>query len=164
MNIRNSLRIFLDPWVILGAIVVGVILFVTVVVLLLVTRTLPTPASVPTAAITVVAFPTASPVPTSTQPSLEEPTALPPPSPQPGEIYQQALVQITGTGGDGLRLRVEPGLESEILFLGNESEVFRVQDGPVEMADFTWWFLVSPDDSSRQGWAVADYLVVVQTP
>jgi len=164
MNIRNILPIFLDLWVILGAIGVGTILFVTAVVLLLVTRTLPRPSGVPTAAITVVAFPTASPIPTSTPPSLEEPTVLPQPSPQPGEIYPLALVQIAGTGGDGLRLRVEPGLESEILFLGEESEVFRVQDGPVVVDDFTWWFLVSPENSDRQGWAVVDYLVVVQTP
>lgn len=164
MKIRNSLRVFLDPWVILGAIAIGVILFVTAVALLLVTRTLPMPAGVPTAVIKVVAFPTASPVPTATQPGLVEPTVLPQPTFQPGEIYPQALVQITGTGGDGLRLRMEPGLESEILFLGNESEVFRVQEGPVEVEGFTWWFLVSPDNDDRQGWAVADYLAVQQTP
>jgi hypothetical protein len=164
MKIRDSLRVFLDPWVILGAIAVGVILFVTAVALLFVTRTLPVPEGVPTAAIRVVAFPTASPIPTATQPDLVEPTALPQATFQPGEIYPQALVQIRGTGGDGLRLRMEPGLESEILFLGNESEVFRVQDGPVEVDEFTWWFLVSPDNGDRQGWAVADYLLVMQTP
>lgn len=164
MKIRDSLRVFLDPWVILGAIAIGVILFVTALVLLLVTRTLPIPAGEPTAAIRVVAFPTASPIPTATLPSLVEPTGSPQPTIQTGEIYLQALVQIRGTGGDGLRLRMEPGLEGEILFLGNESEVFRVEDGPEEMDQFTWWFLVSPDNGDRQGWAVADYLVVVQTP
>jgi hypothetical protein len=164
MNNRNILKIFLDPWVILGAIGVGAILFLTAVGLLLVTRNLPMPTGVPTAVIMIVAVPTASPVPTSTQPSLEEPTALPQPSPQPGDIYLQALVQITGTGGDGLRLRTEPGLESEILFLGNEAEFFRVQEGPLEADDFTWWFLVSPENGDRNGWAVAEYLIVVQTP
>ena len=164
MNFRSILRIFLDPLVIFGAVGVGAILFATAVALLLVTRNLPIPTGVPTAAITVVAFPTASPIPTSTQPSIEEPTALPQPSPQPGEIYLQVLVQITGTGGDGLRLRAEPGLESEILFLGNESEVFLVQEGPEEVDAFTWWFLVSPENGDRHGWAVAEYLTVVETP
>ena len=89
---------------------------------------------------------------------------LPKPSPQPGVIHPGALVKITGTGGDGLRLRVEPGLENEILFIGSESEVFRVQDGPAEIDDFIWWYLISPDNSDRQGWAVSDYLVVFPTP
>ena len=149
---------------ILGAVGVGVILFIAAVVLLLMTRTLPTPTGVPTAAITVVAFPSATPVSTSTPSGLKDPTVLPEPSPQPGGIHPGALVQITGTGGDGLRLRVEPGLENEILFIGPESEVFRVQDGPAEVDDFIWWYLISPDNSSRQGWAVSDYLIVVQTP
>jgi len=164
MNLRNFLRVFLDPLVMLGALGVGVILFVTAVILLLVTRTLPAPTGVPTAAITVVAFPTATSVPTSAPSSLRTPTSLPEPPPQPGGIHPGTLVQITGTGGDGLRLRVEPGLENEILFIGSESEVFRVQDGPAEIDDFNWWFLISPDNSDRQGWAVSNYLVVFPTP
>ena len=147
----------------LGAVGVGVILFIAAVILLLVTRTLPAPTGVPTAAITVVAFPTVTPVPTSTPSGLRTPTPLPE-KPQPGGIHPGALVQITGTGGDGLRLRVEPGLEKEILFIGRESEVFRVQDGPAEVDDFIWWFLISSDNSARQGWAVSDYLILVQTP
>lgn len=164
MKLRNSLRVFLDPIVMLGAVGVGVILFIAAVILLLVTRTLPAPTGVPTAAITIVAFPTVTPVPTSTPSGLRTPTPLPEPPPQPGGIHPGALVQITGTGGDGLRLRVEPGLENEILFIGRESEVFRVQDGPAEVDDFIWWFLISSDNSARQGWAVSDYLILVQTP
>jgi len=148
----------------LGAIGVGVILFVAAVILLLVTRTLPSPTGLPTAAITVVAFPTATLVPTSAPSSSRTPTSLPELPPQPGGIHPGAMVQITGTGGDGLRLRTEPGLENEILFIGSESELFRVQDGPAEIDDFIWWFLISPDNSDRQGWAVSNYLIVFQTP
>jgi hypothetical protein len=75
-----------------------------------------------------------------------------------------AHVQIQGTGGDGLRLRSEPGLNGEILLLGSESEVFRVADGPVDTDGYTWWHLVGPFDETRQGWAVSNYLVVVQNP
>lgn len=164
MNLRNSLRVFLNPIVMLAAVGVGVILFIAAVILLLVTRTLPAPEGVPTAAITIVAFPTVTPVPTSTPSGLRTLTPLPESPPQPGGIHPGALVQITGTGGDGLRLRVEPGLDNEILFIGRESEVFRVQDGPAEVDDFIWWFLISSDNSARQGWAVADYLILVQTP
>ena len=70
-------------------------------------------------------------------------------------------VQITGTGGDGLRLRSAPGLTSELLFLGEESEVFQVRDGPQEANGYTWWYLVSPFDPNRKGWGVGDYLVVI---
>ena len=164
MNLRNSLRVFLNPIVMLAAVGVGVILFIAAVILLLVTRTFPAPTGVPTAAITVVAFPTVTPVPTSTPSGLRTLTPLPESPSQPGGIHPGALVQITGTGGDGLRLRVEPGLENEILFIGRESEVFRVQDGSAEVDDFIWWFLISSDNSARQGWAVADYLILIQTP
>ena len=87
-----------------------------------------------------------------------------PPSPQAGAIVVDSHVQVTGTGGDGLRLRIEPSLDSQILMLGSEAEVFRVHDGPIEADGYTWWYLVGPFDSSRYGWAVANFLVVVQGP
>ena len=71
-------------------------------------------------------------------------------------------VQIYGTGGDGLRLRSEPGIESSILFLGYESEAFQVTDGPQLVDGYTWWYLTAPYDKERSGWAVADFLRVVQ--
>jgi len=36
-----------------------------------------------------------------------------------------AYVQITGTGGDGLRIHSAPGQNSDTVFLGEESEHFR---------------------------------------
>ena len=73
-------------------------------------------------------------------------------------------MQISGTGGDGLRLRTEPGLESEVRMLGLEAEVFQVKDGPREVDGYNWWYLVAPVDTTRRGWAVANYLAVVQNP
>jgi hypothetical protein len=73
-------------------------------------------------------------------------------------------VQIIGTGGDGLRLRDQPGLDGKVLLLGSEAEVFRVQDGPREVDGYTWWYLVGPFDETRRGWAVANYLQIVQNP
>ncbi|MBN1147881.1 MAG: hypothetical protein JXA78_11555 [Anaerolineales bacterium] len=86
------------------------------------------------------------------------------PSPPPGVIAVGAYVQITGTGGDGLRLRTEPGLDEQIRLLGSEAEVFRVDEGPVELDGYTWWRLVGPFDETRHGWAVANYLAIVQNP
>ena len=82
----------------------------------------------------------------------------------PGTIAAGIYVQINGTGGDGLRLRDEPGLSGNVLLLGNEAEVMKVSDGPVEVDGYIWWFLVAPYDETRQGWAVSNYLVVVQNP
>ena len=73
-------------------------------------------------------------------------------------------VQITGTGGDGLRLRSAPGLTSEQLFLGEDAEVFQVKDGPQEANGYIWWYIVAPYDESRAGWAAANFLSVVPPP
>ena len=72
-----------------------------------------------------------------------------------------AYVQIYGTGGDGLRLRAGPGTDNPPLFLGKESEVFQIKNGPKESGGFTWWYVVAPYDESRKGWAVQNYLSVV---
>ncbi len=121
----------------------------------------PSPAS---PGVTVIPLPAA----TSTRPPLPTSSPAPevslPPSPPAGEIAVGALVQIQGTGGDGLRLRDRPGLEGEVQYLGLEAEVFRVQEGPQEADGYTWWYLVAPYDATKQGWAASNYLLVVQSP
>jgi hypothetical protein len=109
------------------------------------------------------------PAPTWT-PALPPPTQVPtdtstPNGSQPlGEIVIDAYVQVSGTGGTGLRLRVEPSLDAEVRLLGTEAEIFLVKDGPREAGGYTWWYLVGPSDESRRGWAVEDFLIVVQNP
>lgn len=75
-----------------------------------------------------------------------------------------AAVQIAGTGGDGLRLRNEPGLQGEVKYLGLEGEIFTIEEGPIQADDYTWWFLVAPYDETVRGWAVSNYLKAVQSP
>ena len=75
-----------------------------------------------------------------------------------------AYVQITGTAGAGLRFREKPGLEAPVLLLGAEAEVFRVEEGPQEIDGYVWWYLVGPYNPARRGWAVANYLEIVQNP
>ena len=36
-----------------------------------------------------------------------------------------------------------------------------MRDGPQIINDITWWYLVTPLDESRNGWAAADYLSLV---
>jgi 23S rRNA (guanosine2251-2'-O)-methyltransferase len=40
----------------------------------------------------------------------------------PGLISLGGYVQIVGTGGDGLRLRDQPGLDGKVLLLGSEGK------------------------------------------
>ncbi len=122
---------------------------------------------IPTPVLTVVLAPTDTPVPPTALPS---PTPLPPTAtavPPPisaGGFRQGDLVEISGTSGDGLRLRSDPSLAGSIIGLAGDNEVFRVQDGPVDADDYTWWFVVNPYDETRKGWAVANYLRPLQSP
>lgn len=118
---------------------------------------------VPTAAMTVVAQPTWTPTssPVPTEAAYGTPTPIPPLAPGPGEIAIGRFVQVSGTGGDGLRLRMAPGLDAPVRFLAHEAEVFRVTDGPQTDDGYTWWYLTAPYDPQRAGWAVANYLSVL---
>jgi hypothetical protein len=150
-------------WTVLGAFLLGMVLFAIVVALLLSIPPGAAPASTQIAIVTVIPAATrTNPGPVVTPTSAASPTLPPPPS--VGTITIGSLVQVAGTGGDGLRLRVEPGLEEQVRFLGIEAEVFEVVDGPVELDGFVWYLLMTPIDEARRGWAVSNYLVTVQNP
>jgi hypothetical protein len=59
-------------------------------------------------------------------------------------------------------LRATASTSGEIRFLGYESEVFLVTDGPKNADGYIWWYLTAPYDESRSGWAVADYLAPIE--
>jgi hypothetical protein len=118
--------------------------------------------AISTAVLTVIPAPSATPM------SLpgEGGTATATPS---GEASQDGIalgmyVQISGTGGDGLKMRAGPGMESDTLFLGMESEVYQVKDGPKDADGYTWWYLEAPYDQTRKGWAASKYLTIVASP
>jgi hypothetical protein len=110
------------------------------------------------------------PQPSATEVAPTMPTVLPTETPQPtaapasgtGRIEVGLVVEVNGTEGDGLRLRADPGTAGATQLLAGETEVFVVQDGPVEADGRTWFYLVSPSDASRAGWAVSDYLRLAQ--
>ncbi len=165
MNERSLLRNLITPWVVGGAATIAIILMCATVSLVWLTRPDAKVVGPATAVMQVITAPTSTPVaatPTATIP-VETDAALPP-APLPGTFGVGAYVQISGTGGDGLRLRSAPGLDAPVRFLALESEVFRVQDGPREADGYTWWYLVAPYEESIQGWAVSNYLAVVQQP
>jgi hypothetical protein len=108
--------------------------------------------------LTIIAPPTATVNPTATGIPSGTLTAV------PGQISVSAYVQISGTEGSGLRIRSAPGLNSDTVFRGEEAETFQVKDGPKQADGYTWWYLVAPYDSTRAGWAAADFLTVVPSP
>ncbi|UCH60562.1 MAG: hypothetical protein JSV61_03540 [Anaerolineales bacterium] len=164
MRLFEYLRALITLRVIVGVVMLATLLFGMTLLALWVVRSGPAEPMQSTAVLQVIPLPSSTPVlPT---PTLAEstPSQEVPPSPPPGVIGVGAFVQISGTGGDGLRMRNRPGLEGEVLFLGLESEVFRVVDGPQSADGYTWWFLEAPFDESVRGWAVANFLVLVQNP
>lgn len=111
--------------------------------------------------LTMIPAPTNTPqfVPTPTIDPLQPTPTLP-----ADTIGIGVYVQISGTEGDGLRIRATAGLNGETVFRGEESEVFVVKDGPQTADGYTWWHLTASYDETRAGWAVADFLSVVPAP
>ncbi len=109
-----------------------------------------TPAWTPTSVLLLPTF-TPPPMPTST------------PTPLPGSLAIGVYVEISGTGV-GLRIRSAPELDAPPLFIGADSEVFQIADGPRQADEYTWWYLIALYDSTRAGWAVQDYLQPIPPP
>jgi len=152
---------FFSPAVIFGALAVAALL--TIVTLALIgwmrPRVAPEVGFAP-ADLTMIPAPTHTPSASAT-PTIDP---LATPSLAPDTIGVGGYVQITGTEGNGLRLRANPGLSAEQLFLGLDEEVYQVREGPQELDGHTWWYLVAPYDETRAGWAAADFLTVVPSP
>jgi hypothetical protein len=165
MKLPDLLRWLLNPWVILGGVVFGIVLFGVVLLVFWFSRpSMPVSGPVPPI-MTVIPAPTATPVPPTPTPVPEITPGLPTPPPPPeGMLGEGAYVQVSGTGTDGLRLRQDPGLSGRVLLLALEAEVFVIEGGPQQSDNYTWWYLVAPYDESRRGWAVANYLALVQGP
>jgi len=157
MNQRNLFNI----WTILGSFAcAGLLLIATWIGIGWDHPHSPSTAGFVAADITVIPLPTATveiPTPTINASLAASLTA------QPNQIGLNVYVQITGTGGDILRLRSAPGLNSDTVFTGKESETFIVKDGPQQADGYTWWYIVSPE-STRAGWAAANFLAVVPPP
>jgi len=148
-----------------GAVALATILMCATLFLVWVTRPDEAASGPSTAVLSIIQAPTSTPViDTPTPPVALSSTEAVPPAPLPGTFGVGAYVQISGTEGDGLRLRSAPGLQGQVEFLALESEVFQIRDGPRDADGYTWWFVVAPYDETVQGWAVSNYLKVVQNP
>jgi hypothetical protein len=156
----NQLLEWFSPWVLVGALVIACLLTSLSLTVFGLGRSKQPPRLQSTAFITVIPASTFTPGPATTAVATPgEGTSLP-----SGPLGKGSYVKVSGTAGNGLRLRDQPGLKGKVLLLGTETEVFKVEDGPVDADNYTWWYLVSPFDPNRAGWGVADYLVAVESP
>jgi hypothetical protein len=165
----NIVKLFRDRplliWLLVGISIGGLIALVLLSVGLF-TRKSAQAAPDFTPVVTIIRVPSATPTlnPTATPVffiATPSPTSEPA---DPGVIATGQLVEIIGTGGDGLRLRVEPGLDARIAFLGVESEVFEVLQGPETIDGYQWWLLGNPYNAEKTGWAVSIYLRSIASP
>jgi hypothetical protein len=156
MNVRE----LFNKWVILGALILaGLLLLITAISIGLTSAARSSGVGFAPADLTVI------PAPTGTSGAPPTPTIDPFATPtSPGGVALGNYVQITGTEGQGLRIRAEPGLDGEFQFLAYDAEVFVIQDGPREVDGYTWWYLVAPYDETRVGWAAADFLTYIPAP
>lgn len=112
------------------------------------------------AVVTSIPMPSATPAPQAS-PTYDPYVPTPTPTLTPGQIGLGAIVQISGTQGEGLRIRSEPGLNGKQLFLGFDTEAYTVLDGPRELDGYTWYYLAAINDQKRTGWAASNFLTVV---
>jgi hypothetical protein len=153
---------YLNRWVIFGALAfAGILLLITLIIIGWTSPRFSPSVGFAPADLTMIPAPTHTPdapiIPTN-DPSIATPTLA------ADTIGINAYVQISGTEGEGLRIRSTAGLSGDTVFRGEEAEVFVVHDGPQTADGYTWWYLVAPYDETRAGWAAADFLAVVPSP
>jgi hypothetical protein len=158
MMVRKQSR--WNRWVALGAVGIALVICLFSALVVYVFQGRPQQKAAPTAVLMVIPAPTATQTPTRSQLT---PTADAAQVSENG-ISRGMYVQISGTSGEGLRIRSGPGTSNSPKFLGMDAEVFKVTDGPEHADGMTWWYLVAPYDETRSGWAAADYLSVVANP
>ena len=115
-----TVRDLVNKWVILGALGFGgLLLLITAISIGLTSARQPSDVGPVPADVTVIAAPTGTSgaPPTPTIDPFATPTS-------PAGIAIGNYVQITGTEGQGLRIRAEPGLGGEFQFLAYDAEVF----------------------------------------
>jgi hypothetical protein len=159
------LRSLLNFKVILGAFIFAAGVFAVLVGMLWTARAKGIPQVPATAILSVIEASTQTPLaPIATPTPAVSPTTSQQEPPPSGDIAVGDYVQVSGTGGDGLRLHKSAGVSSGVQYIALEAEVFLVKDGPIEADGYAWWYLQDPYTENAVGWGAANYLAVVQSP
>ena len=148
----------LNPWVIIGAILIASILLLAT---FLASGSLFSPFQPDFYGEGIL---TVIPIPTFTATALPTAPVITPTIETQVGIQIGSYVKITGTEGDGLRMRDDPSLNGKIIYLGIEDEIFLVKDGPKDQDGYLWWYLEAPLNETKNGWAVANFLQLDQSP
>ena len=152
----RSLKNYFNRWSAIVFIAALVVLSLGAVLISLLLRGTSPQGDIPTASFVVIPAPTLTQTPdpavgatASTENEVRE------------GISKGSVVQIHGTEGAGLRLRSGPGTDYGLKFVCMDTELFEVKDGPVDSDGYVWWYLVSPYDENRSGWAASAFLSLV---
>lgn len=65
-------------------------------------------------------------------------------------------VQVSGTGGQRLRLRASPGMQADTVTRVTEGTLMRIVEGPRTVDGLVWWKVRDPQ--SNEGWAAQRFL------
>jgi hypothetical protein len=113
-----------------------------------------TPTATPTPTHTASPTPTHTPTPTFTPTPTHTPTPTPTPTP--------VLAQVGGTGGLGVWMYREPGLQGGKIGALRDGTVLTVAGDPVEADGYTWIQVIDP--RGRLGWIPERYLIYMGRP
>ncbi len=156
---------FLSYKVLLAGVVFGLGMVAVLLVILYSAKATQTSQTPATAIVKIIQAPTQTlpgviitPTPTLAPTAIQ---STPTPS---GDIILGVYVEVSGTGGDGLRLHNEANVASKVNYVAIDAEVFIVMAGPVEADGYIWWELQDPVSKNAIGWGVANYLSVVKNP
>ena len=86
-----------------------------------------------------------------------------PSTPIPGVFTVGVKVEISGTGGDGLRMREGPGTDSQVLYLAREGEDCIILEGPRIDENLIWWKIQSLEEETKTGWSVQTYMITINS-
>jgi hypothetical protein len=94
---------------------------------------------------------------------LQGPTLVPIQfTPTPAAIRIGSRIIVEGVDLQTLNVRDSTAInEQNIVFRAVEGEIFTVVEGPSQASGFTWWRIQDPDNPTRVGWAVSNYLKVI---
>ncbi len=72
-----------------------------------------------------------------------------------------AYVKVENTQGAGLKIRPKPGTGSDVTFIADEGDLFKVIDGPDDRNGYIWWRLQGLNDKALEGWGASAFLTLV---
>ena len=159
-NGKFSLKVLLNPVTLVTAVILLIGLVLAGLAVVFLARTPASSSAVPPM-VTMIPAPTLTLQPVQPSPT-PDPTATTVFFLPEGVIGVGAYVQVSGTQGAGLRMRAQPGLDSDVKFTALDAEVFLVIDGPVDEDCYQWWHLEAPYDATRNGWSAGDFLSALE--